>query len=412
MIAEPFIATGRRLWRAAERSRAIGPMLLSICLIGIGSAMLTIALSFQLSVPGADAQAVKFILSAYPIGFLAGCLVARPLITRFGHQRSFLLIAGLAAASTAGFLVTASMPVWFSLRFVGGLAMAALFVIAESWVNLYAAQHNRGRYFSIYMLTTALAALFGQLLVEVIGPHSPYLFHIAAAVILLAVIYEMVRGDWPALPPAVERPGDTAGGGRFGLWRLIRTVPVTVVSIFQAGMTNLNVFVMTPIYSAQIGIDAVTAAALVTMLSIGGTFAQAPVGWLSDRFDRRVILLLQGLLALSLCLAIAWMGSRTGPLLTILFIVYGAIVLTIYPVAIAFANSQLHSRHMVSASGSLLLLYSVGNVMTPGIAATLMERTVPQALFLMLGSGGALVAIAALINMLWRPARDAQEAGS
>jgi hypothetical protein len=89
-------------------------------------------------------------------------------------------------------------------------------------------------------------------------------------------------------------------------------------------------------------------------------------------------------------------------LLFVLFFAYGATTLTIYPVAIAFANSQIESRHMVSASGGLLLLYSIGNVMTPGLAAGLMEHVAPQALFVMLGSGAALVAIAASFNLMRR----------
>jgi hypothetical protein len=73
--------------------------------------------------------------------------------------------------------------------------------------------------------------------------------------------------------------------------------------------------------------------------------------------------------------------------------------LTIYPVGIAFANSQIDSRHMVSASGGLLLLYSIGNVMTPGVAAGLMDYVAPYALFIMLGSGAALVSVGACFNL-------------
>jgi len=144
--------------------------------------------------------------------------------------------------------------------------------------------------------------------------------------------------------------------------------------------------------------------ALVTTFSIGGLLAQAPIGWLSDRVDRRVLLLAQGVLAAILCAMIAWAGNHFAPLLFVLFFMYGAVALTIYPVAIAFANAQLETRYMVSVSGGLLLLYSVGNVLTPGIAADLMTRIAPQALFLMLGSGALLVAVAACFNLLRRPA--------
>ena len=109
-----------------------------------------------------------------------------------------------------------------------------------------------------------------------------------------------------------------------------------------------------------------TTIALVTTFSIGGLLAQPPIGWLSDRIDRRLILLVQGVLVALLCGMIAWAGNRFTPLLFVLFFVYGAVALTIYPVAIAFANAQLESRFMVSVSGGLLLLYSFGNIAHPG----------------------------------------------
>lgn len=168
-------------------------------------------------------------------------------------------------------------------------------------------------------------------------------------------------------------------------------------------MTNMNVYTMTPIYAERVHLDAAVAVTLVTAFSLGGMLAQAPVGWLSDRMDRRVLLLVQGLAGAGLCAAIAWPGSCPQMLLYGLFFAYGAIALTIYPVGIAYANSQLDSRHMVSASGSLLLLYSIGNIMTPGLAAQLMELFAPQALFLLLGSGAFLVAVAACFNLFRRP---------
>ncbi|TJV06435.1 MAG: MFS transporter, partial [Mesorhizobium sp.] len=361
-----------RLWRQAERSRAILPIMARVCLAGTGSAMLTTAVSLALSAPGIDPSEVQLVLTAYPVGFLIGCIVARPLVSRVGHERAFFAITVLASLAASGFALTDFMPAWLCLRLLGGLAMAAMFVVCESWINLYADQHNRGRLFSIYMLTTAVAVLFGQLLLEI----------------------EQTEPSLADIPAHDER---------YGVIQLLRLAPVTVVSIFQAGITNMNIFVLTPIYGAKIGLSAAATVGLVTTVSIAGMLAQTPIGWLSDRFDRRIMLLVQGLLSVSLCASIAWLGSGPLPLLFLLFFLYGATALTVYPVAIAFANSRMHSRHMVAASGTLLLLYSIGNILTPGLAAGLMERTAPQAMLFVLGTGGILVAVAACINLRRRP---------
>jgi MFS family permease len=406
-VTQPSVS-GTRLWQKVARSRAIFPILFSICIIGTGNGLLTTAVSLHLSNPEVDPRVVQIVLTAFPVGFLAGCLVTRFLVAKLGHQRTFLLVSLLAALATAGFTLTIFMPVWVVLRLMNGLSMAALFIVSESWINLYADQRHRGTYFALYMLMTSLAVLFGQLMIEVAGPHSPHLFLIATMTFVAGLVYcKFIAAHWPVLPAWEPQPDPLTiapAKQRYSLWKLAILAPVTILGVFQAGMTNMNVFAMTPIYGVRIGLSAATTVALITTFSIGGMLAQAPVGWLSDRLDRRLMLLVQGGVAALLCAGIVWSGNRYVSLLFVLFFAYGATALTIYPVAIAFANSQIESRHMVSASGGLLLLYSIGNVMTPGLAAGLMEHVAPQALFVMLGSGAASVAIAASFNLMRRHA--------
>jgi len=382
------------------------PIMVGICLACIGSAMLTTAVSLHLGKPGVSPEVVQIVLTAYPVGFLIGCLVTRPAVAHYGHERTFVAILVLALLAAAGFVFTDFLPSWICFRLLGGLAMASLFVVCESWINLYAEHHNRGALFSIYMLTTAIAVLLGQVLVALVGPQSPHLFLVAAATVLLALISKFTWGRWPALPAA---PADTDNAStarpvkRLGPLALFRLAPVTVVAIFQGGITNMNIFVLTPIYGTQIGLSAGTTVGLVTTVSIAGMLAQTPVGWLSDRFERRIILLIQSILSVALCAAIAWVGKLSEPLLFVLFFLYGCTALTVYPVAMAFGASQLHSRHMVGASGTLLLLYSIGNVATPGISAGLMEHMGAPAMFLLLGGGAVLVTFAACYNLMRRP---------
>jgi MFS family permease len=380
------------------------PIMVGVCLACIGSAMLTTGVSLHLGKPGISPQVVQIVLTAYPVGFLVGCLVTRPAVAQYGHERTFVVILVLALLAASGFVFTDFLPSWICFRLLGGMAMASLFVVCESWINLYAEQHNRGALFSLYMLTTAIAVLLGQVLVGLVGPQSPHLFLVAAATVLLALVSKFVGRRWPALPATDPEHANSARPvKRLGPVALFRLAPVTVVAIFQGGITNMNIFVLTPIYGTQIGLSAATTVGLVTTISIAGMLAQTPVGWLSDRFERRIILLVQGILSVTLCAAIAWLGNSSVPLLFVLFFVYGCTALTVYPVAMAFGASQLHSRHMVGASGTLLLLYSIGNVATPGISAVLMEHMGAPAMFLLLGGGAVLVTIAACYNLMRRP---------
>ncbi len=395
-------------WKRATRFRALVPVMLAICAIGTGNSLLTTSVSLSLSQPGIDPGVVQLLLTGFPVGFLAGCLVARFLVAPLGHRVTFLAVSFLAAFAGFGYMATTATSLWLVLRFFSGFAMAVLFVVSESWINLYADERNRGAYFSLYMMMTSLAVLFGQLLVEAAGPHSPHLFLMGAVTITVGTLYcQFVGRPWPALPVPLVRllqADVSAADQRYGLWKLAILAPVTIIAVFQAGMTNMNVFALTPLYGAKIALPASTTIGLVTAFSMGGMLAQTPVGWLSDRLDRRWMLLVQGILGAALCAAIVMLANRYVPALFVLFFLYGATALTIYPVGIAFANSQIDSRHMVSASGGLLLLYSIGNVMTPGIAAGLMNYVAPYALFIMLGSGAALVSVGACLNLVGKRA--------
>ena len=388
-----------RIWKSAERSRAVLPVLAGICLCCSGSSMLMTAVSLRLGQPGIDPHTVQIVLTAYPAGFLIGCLAAKAVVVRIGHENAFTLVLLMAFAAGVGFIATDYVPAWFGLRLFGGLAMASMFVICESWINLYATHRDRGAMFALYMLSTSLAVLLGQLTIGLIGPGSPYVFEVALAFVAISFLPRLTGWRWPAIAVAEADSGQPVAG-RLSLGQLFRIAPVTLVSVFQSGVTNMNIFVLTPIYATHIGLSPATTVALVTTVSIAGMLAQTPAGWLSDRFDRRALLLARSILSLGMCGAIAALGGADPALLFVLFFIYGATTLTIYPVAIAYANSRLPSRHMVAASGTFLLVYSVGNVGTPGLAAGLMTRMGPQAMFFLLGSGALIVATTACYNLL------------
>ncbi|GLS22720.1 MFS transporter [Labrys miyagiensis] len=387
-------------------ARAILPLMAAICIAGAGNGLLTTVVSLHLGSGRFGVTAVQMVLSGFPAGFLIGCLVARSIVVRLGHERTFRALALLTALAGFGFALGEQPMLWFGLRLLNGLSMAVLFIVAESWINLYAGTRNRGTLFSLYMLMTALSVLLGQLMVRLAEPQGLALFVLAACVGVCGVLLSKFGlRAWPALPqPKPVLPSQPAREREnFGLWRLACLVPVTVIAAFQAGMTNLNVFAMTPLYGEQIGLPTSTVIGLTTAFSIGGLLAQPPIGWLSDKFDRRLLLVLNGGFAALLCGLITLVGKGPAPLLFVLFFAYGATTLTIYPLAIAYGNARVESRFMVLVSGRLLLLYAIGGVVAPLLSTDLMMRLGPQILFIFLGSAALCVMVAACFNLLRSP---------
>eukprot|EP01037_Dinobryon_pediforme_P032599 gene32599-37618_t len=220
------------LWAKAARLRVLAPIMLGVCVIGTGNGLLTTSVSVRLSETDLAPHMVQLLLTGFSIGFLVGCLAAQWIIVRLGHRATFLLFGLLATVATAGFVATSAPQVWFGLRVLNGLSMATLFVVAESWINLYASKRHRGAYFSLYMMMTSLAVLFGQLLIEAAGAQSPYLFLLATLTIAAGLLYCLLAGPWPQLPAEAsiaEEPEPASAGRRFGLWHLAMLVPVTIV---------------------------------------------------------------------------------------------------------------------------------------------------------------------------------------
>ncbi|MCJ8143912.1 MFS transporter [Ancylobacter sp. A5.8] len=392
----------------ASRLRQLGPMMFSLLVVISGNAVLTSALSLRLAQPHWAEWEVQWLLTGFPAGFLAGCVLGRVPVARLGHQRAFLVLGGVVVLAALGLGLTDRIEVWLPLRFLNGFAVAAIFVAMESYINLYAEPRRRGVYFSLYMVATSLAVVMGQIVITAVGTESPYLFEVGMLVCLAGLLHcRYVGRAWPSLsvplvsatlvPAPPERPVPTRCGNFASLFR---SAPATIICVFQAGMTNMNVVALTPIYGAQIGLPSMLSIAMVTAFMTGGLLAQAPVGWLSDRTPRLLLLLVQSLLACALCLVIVLIGSAAPLLLWLVFFAYGAAALTMYPVASAHANAQIDSRQMVAASGLLLSLYSLGNIATPGTAAGLMSRFTPGALFVMLGAGAVLVGATALFSLV------------
>jgi MFS family permease len=382
---------------------AIAPLVSAVAIVTAGAGLLTTKTSLELALHHVEYQAVRIIVTGYPLGFLVGCLTVRRVIGRIGHGRTFQAMALITAAATLAFVLSSNLWAWTAFRCVNGFCMASMFTVAESWINLDSGPRNRGSLLSFYMIMSTLGLAAGQSMINLGDPGGRGLFVLAAATCLLGAAPFSIGGR---LRPARRMVGAAPAEPDevFGIRRLLRAAPISVIAAVQTGMTNMTFGVMVPIYATRTGYEPGTAAALVTAFSVGGLVAQMPIGWLSDRIDRRLILAVGGGAAALCCLIVALSGPLPTTLLVLVFLLYGATTLSIYPVSIAYAGSRVESRFIVSISWRLLFIYSLGSLVAPAVSNELMARTTPSALFLFLGTGVLVVAVGALVEFFWSAA--------
>jgi MFS family permease len=230
---------------------------------------------------------------------------------------------------------------------------------------------------------------FGQLILRS-GNTAPQVpFEIASILISLAIIPVcLTRSTAPVLEDAASLP----------LRRLFEASPLGVVGAGVTGLLLGAFYGLAAIYARRIGLDLGETAALMMTVILGGVALQWPLGRLSDRYDRRRVILA--------CFAATWAASialATQPQGLLLFglgAAFGGLSFALYPLCVAYANDRLLPSERVTASGQLVLLYSAGAALGPLGAAASMTLTDAGGLFLFI----ALAAAAMLAFGMWRVA--------
>src|SRR5262245_33375135 len=156
--------------------RPVLPVLTAVVFLELAIGALGPVAGVQLVERGASASVVGLVSSAYYAGFLIGALFGHRVIDRVGHIRAFSALAVLAADAALLHGLIGMPYAWAAFRAVIGLAVAGLFVVAESWLNDKSGPQTRGRIFASYMVASWAASGSAPLLRNVANPNNPLLF--------------------------------------------------------------------------------------------------------------------------------------------------------------------------------------------------------------------------------------------
>ncbi|WP_421878727.1 MFS transporter [Pacificispira sp.] len=373
---------------------SIAAILLSIALLYGGNTMMATLLPVRAGQEGFDAIFVGGMGTGYFIGFIIGCRLTPWLVQRVGHIRAFGALAAITASTTLGFALFMEPAPWIVLRFIYGVAGSGLLMIVEGWLNEKAGQGNRGRVLAIYTLVYIGAQALSQQIFLFIAAKEVTLFLVAAIIICLSLVPIAITTS-PSPTPL-----RTAS---LNLRRLYATSPVSTLGSLGVGLANGAFWSLAPLFAQGIGLSTQTVGMLITSVIIGNAVLQWPIGWLSDRVDRRfpIVACFFGASALGLAMSF----SEGVYLILGIAAVYGAFAQSIYAMLVAHAGDKAEPEEFVSVSGGLLLLYGVGALIGAMPGAALMDAFGHQALFWWTASVHSGIAVFILWRMLKRPGR-------
>jgi MFS family permease len=369
-------------------------LLLGFGILMLGDGLQGTLLAVRADQEGFSATVTGIVMSAFYTGFLLGSILTPRITARVGHIRVFAAFAALASASILVHAVFIQIPVWLVLRFVSGFCFAGLYIVAESWLNDRATNETRGKLLSLYMIVSYIGVGAGQLLLNLGSPTEFPLFILTSVLISIAVVPLLLSaGSPPAHREAVS----------IGLLEVIKISPLGMFGMFGVGLVTATFFALGPVYGQRIGLDVKNISYFMVSAVVGTVILQAPIGALSDRFDRRIILTLVTFLTAFSAFAVPLMHSTLDSLF-LFTAIFGGLAFPLYSVCIAHTNDRLDPTQMIAASGALVLIGGLGAIAGPIMTALLMDNFGNNAFFWTMGAVHALLALFALYRMTRRSA--------
>ncbi len=375
----------------------IAALLFSAALLLTGSGLQGALLPVRAYVESFTTLEVGILGANYFLGFAAGCAIGSHIVRRVGHIRTFTAMVSLASAMVLAHAIMLEPVVWWICRGITGLSFAVLFMVIESWLNERSNNENRGRMFSIYTIINFSVVAVGQMMLTLADPRAFTLFASAAILISLAALpVALTRAEAPAPLEAVQ----------IRVVHLYRRSPVGFAGAGVVGLANGAFWSLAPVFvlDSPLGGGANMVAIFMSLAVVSGAIAQWPFGHVSDRMDRRIVILVSCIGSAAVGVAMALFFNRWSAGLWVFPCLFGWFVFPLYALCAALMNDWVETGEFVEAAGVLLLLFAVGSVIGSVAAAAAMQVLGPSGLFFFTAAVHSMFALFTLTRMQLRAA--------
>ncbi|QJF50612.1 MFS transporter [Roseobacter ponti] len=377
-------------------------LLLGILLIMLGNGMHFTLIGLRGGIEGFSSTELAVVTSGYFLGFLSGARLTPLMIQRVGHVRVFAALGSFMSAALIALPLLTEPWAWTVLRVLIGFCMSGIYVAAESWLNAAATNDTRGKVLSAYMIAQTLGIIAAQGLLT-LGDAATSVLFICASILVSVSFAPILLSATPVPTVEVARP--------MPLRDLFRGSPLGTVGIFLLGSIYATQSGMGAVFGTQIGLTASQIASFVAMLFAGALVMQYPIGWLSDRMDRRTLILGLSVLGAASCIP-GWLtGGGLWPLMAAAFFA-GGVTTPLYALLLAYTNDALPTADMPAASGGLVFTFGLGAIAGPMVTGWAMQGLDPYAFWLVLGVTFICIAVYALYRMTQRAVVPGEETDS
>ena len=367
-------------------------LLFGLFLLMIGNGLQGTLLGLRGEVEDFSTFEMSVIMSAYFAGFLFAARAAPSMIRRVGHVRVFAALGSTISAVLILYPVLTEPWAWVLFRIVIGFCFCGVYITAESWLNDAVSNENRGKAMSLYMVVQMGGIVSAQYIL-VLGDVSGYILFIVPSVLVSLAFAPVLLSVTQTAPAFTEIK-------RLPIRRLIAVSPLACAGMFLLGSVFAAQFGMAAVYGTRAGLSVGQISLMVSATYIAALVLQYPIGWLSDRMDRRVLILALSAVGGGAALAAFLLP---GPYLIILAAsaIVGGTSNPLYALLIAYANDYLDRADMAAASGGLLFINGLGAIAGPLVIGWMMDNTGANGFWLVI----AVVMLGLAAYAVWRMRR-------
>lgn len=325
----------------------------------VGSGLFHTLLPLRLVAEGYGPDAIGLVVGAEGAGFLVGCVGSVRLIRSVGEVRAYAALSAVSAVLILSLGMRPNLAVFMIIQAVVGFANAGQSVVIESWMNAMTSNANRGRILTLYVLLLGLFYGSGQLLATNIDPAGDAMLMMAAAAYVLALV--PVTAIWVGEPQLHVPMG-------IKIFRTFQISPSGTMACLLTGLISSTFASIGPLYGLELKFNQQTIVILMAATQLGALFLQFPLGYLSDRLDRRMMMLWLSVALAVLCAIFLFFGPTTPFwLFLVAFSIFGGISEIFYPLGVAHANDKAEPSEFVTLSSNMLLLWAFGGTVGPAI---------------------------------------------
>ena len=341
---------------------AVASVILSMALIAVGNGLMFAYIPVRLGADGFAPTWAGGILTGLSAGGIAGCLLTGTIVRRIGHARAYMVLSALIVLSNAGIAAKADPIVWIAARALYGFAICALFIVSQSWLNDAVGNAIRGRVMAVFYVSYVVGMGLGSFMMgwlDIGTAQAPFVGIVFTALSMLPV--GLTRLAQPPAPKAAS----------VALRRAWQISPVGITGMFAVGGLSMMIAGFAPIHATAKGFTQQEVAALMVAMPLGTLLLQIPFGWISDRTDRRYVLIAASLLVAVAGITAARFDAATLMVILLIYVIWSGAAESIYSLASAHASDRAPKEDLVALSSTMLFAWSVSGFVIPALGTTL-----------------------------------------